>query len=72
MHYRDILTIIAVILLIPVGTYLREQTYRNIHGNTTIGRDIESLIQKVRQWRAKRRTEQELRRRYKHLNKPKK
>lgn len=36
----DILTIIAVILLFPVGAYLREQTYRAAYGNSSICRDF--------------------------------
>lgn len=65
MDYKDILTIIAVVLLIPVGAYLREQTYRNVHGNATIGRDIESLISSFKEWRYGR----EHKKKYKYLNK---
>ena len=55
MDYKDILTIIAVVLLIPVGAYLREQTYRNVHGNATIVRYISNLWQSLRRWRSNRR-----------------
>ena len=55
MDYKDILTIIAVVLLIPVGAYLREQTYRNVHGNATIVRNISNLWQSLRRWRSGRR-----------------
>ena len=55
MDYKDILTIIAVVLLIPVGAYLREQTYRNVHGNATIVRNIFNLWQSLRRWRSDRR-----------------
>ena len=46
-------TILLLILLYPLGAYLREQTYRNVHGNATIGRDLESLLERLRQWRQK-------------------
>lgn len=55
MDYKDILTIIAVVLLIPVGAYLREQTYRNVHGNATIVRNISNLWHSLRRWRSDRR-----------------
>ena len=48
MDAKQILTIVVVILLIPVGAYLRDQTYRNVHGNATIGRDIESPSRALR------------------------
>ncbi len=60
--------IILLLLLIPVGAYLRNQTYRNVHGNTTIGRDIERLWQNLKRWRRNRREKKELRNRYKYLN----
>lgn len=69
MDAKDILTLIAVILLLPVGAYLREQTYRNVHGNATIGRDIESLIDSFKKWRRERAWRKELKRKYNHLNK---
>ena len=46
-------TILLLILMFPLGAYLREQTYRNVHGNATIGRDLENLLEKLRQWRQK-------------------
>ena len=55
MDYKDILTIIAVVLLIPVGAYLREQTSRNGHGNATIVRDLSNIWQSLRRWRSDRR-----------------
>lgn len=58
--------IVALIFLIPVGAYLREQTYRNVHGNATIGRDIESLIERLRRWRRKRRERKEYRKNLKN------
>lgn len=60
--------IILLLLLIPVGAYLRNQTYRNVHGNATIGRDIERLWQKLQRWRKNRRERKELRSKYKFLN----
>ena len=60
--------IILLLLLIPVGAYLRNQTYRNVHGNATIGRDIERLWQKLQRWRQNRRERKELRSKYKFLN----
>ena len=68
----SILQILLLIVLIPVGAYLREQTYRNVHGNATIGRDLESLIHSVKEWRERRRFRKELKKKYGHLNKPKK
>lgn len=47
--------IILLILSILAGAYLRNQTYRNVHGNATIGRDIERLRQKLQRWRKNRR-----------------
>jgi hypothetical protein len=46
--------ILFVILLLPLGAYLREQTYRNVHGNATIGRDLEFLLERLKQWRKKK------------------
>ena len=43
--------ILFVILLLPLGAYLREQTYRNVHGNATLWDDIESLIERLKRWR---------------------
>lgn len=60
--------IILLLLFIPVGAYLRNQTYRNVHGNATIGRDIERLWQKLQRWRKNRRERKELRSKYKFLN----
>jgi hypothetical protein len=60
--------IILLLLLIPVGAYLRNQTYRNVHGNATIGRDIERLWQNLKRWRRNRRERKELRNKYKYLN----
>ena len=45
--------ILFVLLLLPLGVYLREQTYRNVHGNATIGRDLESLFERLRKWKQK-------------------
>ena len=42
--------ILLLILLIPLGAYLREQTYRNVHGNATIRRDLANLWQSLRRW----------------------
>lgn len=67
MTLKEILSVIVVILLIPIGAYLREQIYRSLHGNATIGRDIESLIQSFKEWRYRR----ELKKKYKNLNKRK-
>ena len=61
--------IILLLLIIPVGAYLRNQTYRNVHGNATIGRDIERLLQNLKRWRRNRRERKELRNKYKYLNK---
>lgn len=44
-------TILLLILLLPLGAYLREQTYRNVHGNATLWDDIESLIERLKRWR---------------------
>ena len=60
--------IILLLLLIPVGAYLRNQTYRNVHGNATIGRDIERLWQNLKRWRRNRRERKALRQKYKYLN----
>lgn len=55
MDYKDILRIVAVILLILVGAYLREQAYRSVYRNSTIGRDIERLWKNLKRWRQDRR-----------------
>lgn len=60
--------IAILILLLPLGAYLREQTYRNVYGNATIGRDIERLWQNLQRWRRDRRERKELRSKYKYLN----
>lgn len=60
--------IILLLLSIPVAAYLREQTYRNLHGKATIGRDIERLWQKIQRWRRNRRERRALKQKYKHLN----
>jgi len=60
--------IAILILLLPLGAYLREQTYRNVYGNATIGRDIERLWQNLQRWRRDRRKRKELRSKYKYLN----
>lgn len=46
--------ILFVILLLPLGAYLREQTYRNVHGNATLWDDIENLLERLKQWRKKK------------------
>lgn len=60
--------IALLILLIPLGLYLISQTYRNVHGRATVGRDIESLRRSLSLWRRECRE----RRRYKHLNRKRK
>jgi hypothetical protein len=60
--------IILLLLLIPVGAYLRNQTYRNVHGNATIDRDIERIWQNLKRWSRNRRERKELRNNYKYLN----
>ncbi len=60
--------IILLLLLIPVGAYLRTQTYRNLYGKATIGRDIERLWQRLKRWRRDRRERKALRQKYKYLN----
>lgn len=54
MDYKDILRIVAVILLILAGAYLREQAYRSVYRNATIGRDTERLWQNIKRWRRDR------------------
>lgn len=67
LHYlRTGAKILLLILLIPIGAYLREQTYRNVHGRATIGRDIERLIERLQRWRRKRRERKEYRKNLKH------
>lgn len=56
--------IAILILLLPLGAYLREQTYRNVHGNDTIVRDLSKLWQSLKRWRFDRR-EREVRRKTK-------
>lgn len=46
--------VLIFLLLIPVGAYLRGQTYRSVYGNATIGEDIRRLFEKVKQWRQKK------------------
>ena len=46
--------IAILILLLPLGAYLREQTYRNVHGNATIVRDLSKLWQSLQRWRSDR------------------
>ena len=60
--------IAILILLLPLGAYLREQTYRNVHGNATIVRDLSKLWQSLQRWRSDRRERKELRSKYKYLN----
>ena len=55
MDYKDILRIVAVILLILVGAYLREQAYRSVYRNATIGRDRERLWKNLKRRRRDRR-----------------
>lgn len=69
MDAKDILTIIALMILVPTGAYLRDQTYRNAHGNATICRDFWSLIESFKKWRRERAWRRELKRKYGHLNK---
>lgn len=56
--------ILLLLLLIPVGAYLRSQTYRSVHGNATIGRDIERLWQNLQRWRRDRRERKALKNKY--------
>lgn len=51
----SVLQILLLIVLIPIGAYLREQTYRNVHGNATMVRDLSNLWQSLRRWRSDRR-----------------
>ena len=51
--------IAILILLLPLGAYLREQTYRNVHGNATIVRDLSKLWQSLQRWRSERRERKE-------------
>ena len=39
--------IVLLFLIVPIGVYLREQTYKSTRGNTTIGRDLENLYFKL-------------------------
>lgn len=56
LHYlRRVAEIVALILLIPIGAYLRGQTYRNVHGRATIGRDLSNLWESLQRWRRNRR-----------------
>ena len=57
--------IAILILLLPLGAYLREQTYRNEHGNATIVRDLSKLWQSLRRWRSERRERKEYNKRLK-------
>lgn len=55
LHYlRTGGKILFVLLLLPLGAYLREQTYRSTRGNATIGRDLETLFGRLRKWRQTR------------------
>lgn len=57
--------IAILILLLPLGAYLREQTYRNAHGNATIVRDLSKLWQSLQRWRSDRRERKEYNKRLK-------
>ena len=57
--------IAILILLLPLGAYLREQTYRNVHGNATIVRDLSKLWQSLQRWRSERRERKEYNKRLK-------
>ena len=57
--------IAILILLLPLGAYLREQTYRNVHGNATIVRDLSKLWQSLQRWRSDRRERKEYNKRLK-------
>lgn len=57
--------IAILILLLPLGAYLREQTYRNVHGNATIVRDLSKLWQSLQRWRSDRRGRKEYNKRLK-------
>lgn len=54
MNTKEIIIVIAIILLSPLILYLRDQTYRNLYGNATIREDIESLFRRFKRWRTKR------------------
>lgn len=58
MDYKSVLITIAIIILIPIGAYLRDQTYKSVHGRATMGRDIGSLISRFREWRNRRKYKQ--------------
>ena len=60
--------IAILILLLPLGAYLREQTYRNVHGNATIVRDLSKLWQSLQRWRSERRKRKEYNKRLKIKN----
>lgn len=68
----SVLQILLLIVLIPVGLYLRELAYSSIRRPNRLFEDIESLIRSVKQWRERRAYRKELKRKYGHLNKPKK
>lgn len=57
--------IAILILLLPLGAYLREQTYRNVHGNATIVRDLSKLWQSLQRWGSDRRERKEYNKRLK-------
>ena len=57
--------IAILILLLPLGAYLREQTYRNVHGNATIVRGLSKLWQSLQRWRSDRRERKEYNKRLK-------
>lgn len=57
--------IAILILLLPLGAYLRNQTYRNVHGNATIVSDLSKLWQSLQRWRSERRERKEYNKRLK-------
>lgn len=50
MSSEDLIKVIVVILLLPVGLYLREQAYRNLHGNGTMWNDFCNLCSTITRW----------------------
>lgn len=71
MTKEEILAVLALVFIIPIGLYIRQQNYKGIYGNSTICQDLENLIGKCRQWRNEKRSKRELKEKYKHLNKRK-
>lgn len=62
-------TLLLLLVIIPVGLYLRHVTYWRVHGRNIIAEDIEELRSHFHRWqqkRAKRKAEQK---KYGHLNK---